>query len=353
MNARTSVAAFSLAVGAVFAGAYGVGAVVGPIGDAAPVHAEAHTTDSEYDGDHGSVDEGSHHDDGAKPDSAHGDRHAASGADSAPAPGSTEIPGGLMIAQNGYSLVLGREVASPGRDRVVKFSVIGPDGAPVTQFDVAHEKRLHLIAVKRDFSGFQHVHPVLDGNGEWRIALDLQPGQWRLFADFTPTGGEAMTLGADLLVEGRVAARADEPETRTAHVDGYTVTLDGDLNSGAESKLTLSVSRSGRPVTDLEPYLGAYGHVVALREGDLAYLHVHPRGTPGDGQTEPGPDVIFYAAVPSVGDYHVYLDFKHDGVVRTAKFKLGTGPQDKAADSSAQPEVGEQDAHASNQAHSH
>ena len=86
--------------------------------------------------------------------------------------------------------------------------------------------------------------------------------------------------------------------------------------------LTLTVSRHGAPVTDLQPYLGAYGHLVTLREGDLAYLHVHPGGEPGDGQTKPGPDVEFGAEVPSAGRYHLYLDFRHDGVVRTAPFTL-------------------------------
>ncbi len=68
-------------------------------------------------------------------------------------------------------------------------------------------------------------------------------------------------------------------------VDGYTVSLKGDLAPGADSALTLSVSRGGKPVTDLDPYLGAFGHLVALRTGDLAYLHVHPEGHPGDGTT--------------------------------------------------------------------
>ena len=82
------------------------------------------------------------------------------------------------------------------------------------------------------------------------------------------------------------------------------------------------MTRDGEPVTDLEPYLGAYGHLVALRGGDLAYLHVHPEGVPGDGVTEPGPDVVFFAEVPSPDRYHLYLDFKHEGVVRTAAFTV-------------------------------
>jgi hypothetical protein len=78
-------------------------------------------------------------------------------------------------------------------------------------------------------------------------------------------------------------------------------------------------------VTDLQPYLGAYGHLVALRDGDLAYLHVHPDGAPGDGRTAAGPQVTFYAEVPSSGSYRLYLDFQHAGTVRTAEFTAVAG----------------------------
>ena len=77
----------------------------------------------------------------------------------------------------------------------------GPDG-PVTAYDVQHEKRLHFIAVRRDFTGFQHVHPELAPDGTWTTALDLTPGQWRVFADFKPAGGDGLTLGSDLSVPG-------------------------------------------------------------------------------------------------------------------------------------------------------
>ncbi|AQA23575.1 putative secreted protein [Rhodococcus sp. MTM3W5.2] len=88
--------------------------------------------------------------------------------------------------------------------------------------------------------------------------------------------------------------------------------------------MTLTVARDGKPVTDLQPYLGAFGHLVALRTGDLAYLHVHPQGEPGDGVTAPGPDVNFHAQAPSDGTYRLFLDFQHENVVRTAEFTVST-----------------------------
>ncbi|MEZ0073796.1 hypothetical protein [Planotetraspora sp. GP83] len=121
------------------------------------------------------------------------------------------------------------------------------------------------------------------------------------------------------------AHRALPPVASTAVVDGYTVTLGGQLNAGRSSTLTVKITRQGKPVTDLQPYLGAYGHLVALRAGDLAYLHVHPDGSPGDGATPAGPEVTFHAEAPSDGDYRLFLDFKHAGAVHTAEFTARAG----------------------------
>jgi hypothetical protein len=301
MNAATRVAGFVLGLAAVFGLALAAGHLAGPVGD--PVEATA---------EH------------AEADSSHGHEAEPDGASTGSGDADTvELPGGLMVSSGGYTLALQDSEAPPGRDRPIVFTIEGPDG-PVTAYDVEHDKRLHLIAVRRDFSGFQHVHPELARDGTWTTDLDLAPGQWRVFADFEPTDAGALELGADLSVPGRVDTAGEPQPSRVAQVDGYTVRLTGDLVAGEHSPVRLEVSRAGRPVTDLQPYLGAYGHLVALRGGDLAYLHVHPEGEPGDGSTEPGPGVEFDTEVPSEGRYHLYLDFKHDGVVRTAQFAVDT-----------------------------
>ena len=290
MSTPARVTGFLAALAAVFGLAVVAGQAVGPVSGPAPTHDAGHGTP----------------------------------ADTRPvAAGTAQLPGGLMVSQNGYSLRLADTQAAAGSDVPVSFTVEGPDGRPVTAYDVEHGKRLHLIAVRRDFTGYQHVHPELH-DGTWSTGLDLTPGQWRLFADFKPTEADPLTLGADLAVPGEYTPAPATGQSRTATVDGYSVSLDGRLTPGSDSRLTLTVSKDGEPVTDLQPYLGAYGHLVALREGDLAYLHVHPDGAPGDGVTEPGPKVVFYAAVPSTGTYRLYLDFKHEGVVRTAAFTLAT-----------------------------
>jgi len=67
---------------------------------------------------------------------------------------------------------------------------------------------------------------------------------------------------------------------------------------------------------ELEPYLGALGHVVALRASDLSYLHVHPLK---DVSSEA---VRFGVEVPSRGTYRIFLQFQHEQRVHTAAFTV-------------------------------
>lgn len=269
--------------------------------------------------------------------SGHDMADAGAGSDSMADMGAAEPVGALEAEQDGYALTLASPTLAPGRQRL-DLTVTGPDGEPVTSYDVVHDKRLHLVVVRRDLTGFQHVHPRLDPDtGEWTTDVRLSPGVWRVVADFTPTGGEPLTLGQDLSVPGDFAPARLGPERRTAKVDGYTVTLAGDLAAGTEARLVLTVTRGGRPVTDLLPYLGAYGHLVALRAGDLGYLHVHPDGEPGE--VPAGPDVVFHAEVPSAGSYRLFLDFRHGGTVHTAAFTVHVA--DGSAHGSAHGSEGE------------
>ncbi len=305
MSTPLRVVGFLAALGVAFGLAFGVGGAVSPLSQAEPAAME-HAEDADHQDDAG---------DGAE-DGAHGGAHGEE----------VGLPGGLSVTEAGHTMRLHHTRVAAGPDTEVAFTIDGPDGAPVTAYDVEHDKRLHLIAVRRDFTGYQHVHPTLAADGTWSTQLDLSPGSWRLFADTHPSGyATGITLGADLAVAGRFVPAAGQPETRRDRVGGYTVSVDGELEAGHASELTLTVRRAGRPVTDLQPYLGSYGHLVALREGDLAYLHVHPEGSPHDGQTASGPEVDFVAEVPSAGRFRLFLDFKHAGTVRTAELVLTAG----------------------------
>ena len=211
----------------------------------------------------------------------------------------------------GYTLRAELEVGGP-----LLLRILDPDGRVVEGYETRHEKQLHLIAVRKDFGDYQHLHPAHDGSGGWTVAdADLGAGDWRLYADFQPTGGDPRVAYDDLSVAGTSEPAEPAAVTDVVTVDGYDVGVRG-ADSGA---LTFSVSRGGVPVTDLEPYLGAYGHLVVIREGDLRFLHVHPDAGPA------GPEVSFGVADPTPGRYRAYVEFQHDGVVRTAPFSLDLG----------------------------
>jgi len=181
---------------------------------------------------------------------------------------------------------------------------------------VRHDKELHLIVVSRDLAAYAHVHPERDAAGTWTVTVPaLAPGSYRVYADFVPTGHEGMTLAADLAVPGTFHPEPLPAPGVTSDVDGYDVSIDGALVAGTDATVTVTVRRDGRAVTDLQPYLGALGHLVAIRDGDLAYLHVHPLDdTDGPG----GPSVRFAVDVPAAGTYGLFFDFSHGGAVHTA-----------------------------------
>ena len=138
-----------------------------------------------------------------------------------------------------------------------------------------------------------------------------------MFADFVPAAsGETLTLTSTLDVAGDLQPFRSVPTPPSPTVDGHR---HPGRHPGrrASSPLTFTVTRDGTPVTTLQPYLGAAGHLVALRVGDLAYLHVHPMDEPTG---ESGPKVAFMAEAPTAGRYLLYLDFQVDGRVHTATF---------------------------------
>lgn len=231
---------------------------------------------------------------------------------------------GLTDSASGYTLTDLGAPTVPNQAGPLRFRITGPDGATVTRFTTEHEKKLHLIIARSDTTGYRHVHPTMDETGVWSVDWNwAAPGTYRVFADFVPETADGkpgdLVLSRTVTVAGDVRPQPLPPPARTATVNGYQVTLTGDLTT-AGSELRFSVSRNGAPVTDLSPYLGAYAHLVALRTGDLAYLHVHPQGEVG--VTPPGPEVSFHAQAPSAGSYRLYLDFSHGGAVHTAEFTI-------------------------------
>jgi len=222
---------------------------------------------------------------------------------------------GLAASDDAFTLDLATRSAPQGKRFQLAFRIVDDSGRTLRDFGVEHTKRMHFMVVRRDLTGFQHLHPTESPDGRWSIPMTLPAaGTYRVFADFS-SAGKPHTLADDLQVDGTVTSRVLPTPAKNADVDGLRVRLaDGAIHAGTETELRFTVTRNGRPAA-IEDYLGAKGHLVALREGDLAYLHVHPDED----------SLRFMATFPPVGSYRMFLQFKVAGRVHTAAFTKEVG----------------------------
>jgi hypothetical protein len=297
---------FAAVLAAVFAGAALAGAALDPL-EEEPTSSDGHTT--------GEPAAPADHSGDGEPGHREGEPQVAARAGSAEHPGEAA---GLAIADERLRLVLEDSELRPGRAEPFRFRIVERDGSTLRELDTEHRREMHLIVVGRDLSGYQHLHPRLGSDGTWEVELTLpEAGAYRALADFA-IGGEKHTLAADILAAGEYRPRALPEPSGSDSAGAYEVTLgDAQLAAGVESELAFTVSRDGRPVAGLEDYLGARGHLVALREGDLGFLHVHPLETGSERGA-----ISFAARFPTAGRYRLFLQFKDRGRVRTVAFTV-------------------------------
>ncbi|MFC7138470.1 hypothetical protein ACFQMA_01295 [Halosimplex aquaticum] len=234
--------------------------------------------------------------------------------------GSHSQPGGLSVAANGLQLEVSGTRIDPEKPHEWTYRVRTEAGDVVTDFKETHDQLAHLILVRRDLTRFQHLHPTLADDGTWSVEFSLpDPGVYRAFVDVL-VDGQPTTLGVDMLSSGSAQYEGRPQSTREAEIEGYTVELASEqITAGETADIEFEVRKDG-DVAHLDPYLGALGHLVALRDGDLAYLHVHPEGTaPEDGI------VRFAVRFPTTGRYRFFLQAKPDGELITTSFDVRAG----------------------------
>lgn len=235
------------------------------------------------------------------------------------APGGHATLGGLSVDGESLRFVPSETRFLPGTPMDWSFQIVSTDEMVVTEFDKTHGQRAHLIVVRRDLTRFQHLHPTLNADGTWDVEEFTlpDPGVYRAFVDLV-VDGKPTTLGFDLFASGPMEVVPRPDTSQRDRTDGYEVELRLDeILAGKSVELTFEIRHNGEPVSRLDPYLGALGHLVALREGDLAYLHVHPEETSPDSGR-----VVFGAQFPTPGRYRLFLQSKPDGTLITTQHDI-------------------------------
>jgi len=212
----------------------------------------------------------------------------------------------------------------PNKPAELRIRVQDRDRVTLKAYEVSHEKLMHLIVVNRELTHFDHLHPDPLERGAFGTAVTFPAaGSYKLFVDFVPKGGAGATV-SDWVTVGdaqdtkpKLAPDVEQPKT-AGHLEASLAV--SSLRAGEDATLTFTMrdAATKEAITDLEPYLGAVGHVVILSEDAERYLHVHPLD-----ERATGPEAAFGAVFPAGGLYKLWGQFQHRGEVFTFPFVVG------------------------------
>ena len=207
-----------------------------------------------------------------------------------------------------------------GRDLLFTFRVTEPHtGKPVTHFEVVHEKLFHLFIVSQDLEYFAHVHPVPQPDGSFTLRATLpKPGAYRLLGDYYPSGGVPQLSPIAVRTQGYIAPLVPavlKPDVSPKHGENLEVELTTDPPlpiAGMKTLLFVKV----KPAEGLEPYIGAWAHLLAVSNDLVDMIHTHPSIADG------GPNLQFDLFFPREATYRIWIQFQRLGKVNTVAFTL-------------------------------
>ncbi|WHY16899.1 hypothetical protein QNH28_15290 [Paenibacillus sp. G2S3] len=243
-------------------------------------------------------------------DMKHGGSHGNHGAAAKPA-----------LEDLNVSFTFPTGAAKANEETELTIQITDKDGKTVNKYDINHEKLLHLIIVNHDLSFFNHIHPEFKGDGTFTVNTSFPAGgEYKVFADFIPTGGANSTLSEWVKVEGKESKHAAiTPEGKLVkEVGGKEIELAlSGTKPNEEVTLTFDIrdAKTKKGIDNLQPYLGDVGHVVILSKDANQYLHVHPID-----EKATGPDAKFATSFPQSGTYKLWGQFQHNGEVFTVPF---------------------------------
>jgi hypothetical protein len=235
---------------------------------------------------------------------------------------------GLRAVADGRRLTLATRSVAGGPRATVRFRVTGPDGRPVTALTSPGGRPMHVYFVRTDLGVYRHEHPTSDGNCGWQVSATLRgPATYRMFVQFrTPSTDPAAAdtvLSDPLNVTGVGPPELGRtPATDVQAAGGYRVALAGYTAGAGESLLTATITKQGRPVTDLSPYLGELAHVSVFANRTLKFTHSHPvQPAVSNG----GPRLTLPIQLPGPGSYTMFVQFISGGQLRTVVLPVRAG----------------------------
>lgn len=216
-----------------------------------------------------------------------------------------------------------------GQPCEVTFRLMTPDGRPLTDAELAivHTRPLHTMIVDSSLRDYHHLHPIYDPERQCFVCQftpNLQTS-YTMWNDFTVKGEEAPThlrLALDTMRGATLPARVIPSSEVEAEGIRVRIQSESPLRAGAATSLSLDIrGADGRPVTDLEPIMGAYAHLVAFSADGQHFLHTHPMGREPQSASERGTSPLYFHVTPETpGPVQFFLQIQRDGKILTLPF---------------------------------
>jgi Heavy metal binding domain len=213
--------------------------------------------------------------------------------------------------------------SSPGSSARLHFRFRTGTGLAAEEFQTVHERELHAFIVSRDLRFFEHAHPTRSNRGEFSLLVTFPAlGEYMVFADFVPNGALPQMLQQLVVTpgfRGRMERHGFTAGLDDQIADGLRFALKiEEFKAGTPSLLTFIVTdaATGAPVKDLEPYLGATGHLFFANADFVDAAHSHPL------ETGPGPTIRFLTRFNAAGLYRAWLQVQRLGRVVTVAWTL-------------------------------
>jgi hypothetical protein len=227
-------------------------------------------------------------------------------------------------AARASELVVSTDPREPRAGQTTKLDLMihEPDGGMVRDFETVHEAKVHLIIVREGLDRFAHIHPEVDDSGNLKGTFAFPAGgTYRLFADYKP----AKKAGAVATAVVKVGGESQPAPPLVPDVPGKVKGdgLDAEISVASPKAGTATVvtfrlfDPAGQPVRDLQPYLGAMGHLVVLSAEGKEYVHAHPVEKAATDGT-----VAFEAHFSRPGIFKGWGQFKRAGNVHTVPHVL-------------------------------
>jgi hypothetical protein len=163
-------------------------------------------------------------------------------------------------------------------------------GVPDSMLEILHEKKIHVISVRSDLTGFSHFHPTStiknikqfpDDSARFEKEVEFaSAGTYRVWSEVKFQGTSHIFAHPPLQVAGAESQTAVEKNFDRSQIisDKYRIELHSNPLTTTNGRFAFTIIDLDGNAVELENYLGEAMHVAIISEDLKEFIHTHPEG---------------------------------------------------------------------------